>query len=75
MKAVKTLIDILNNLGGWPILQESWQAKYFDWINTNINIDKIGYSINSIIQINVDLDARNNSKRILSVNNILYIFI
>lgn len=31
-RAHQPLLDLLNLLGGWPILNPKWDSKHFDWL-------------------------------------------
>jgi hypothetical protein len=68
----KPLLDLLNRLGGWPVLKpEEWIESDFNWFETYINLRKIGLVDNILISIFVDSDDRNSSKRSLYVRELV----
>ncbi|KAB7494554.1 Endothelin-converting enzyme 2 [Armadillidium nasatum] len=62
-KGLHPLYDILDFLGGWPVLEgDDWDSKNFSWIGTLLKKRKIGFSINSIFIFDVDINVKNSSQ-------------
>ncbi|XP_035217684.1 neprilysin-2-like [Stegodyphus dumicola] len=48
------LLDVLNNLGGWPLLRgDNWNAASFDWIDTLGQLRRMGYDHNILMGVSV----------------------
>ncbi|KFM72483.1 Endothelin-converting enzyme 1, partial [Stegodyphus mimosarum] len=53
-KGIEPLRDILDSLGGWPMLKgNSWEAASFDWIETLRRLRELGYDHSILIGLQV----------------------
>ncbi|XP_058798010.1 neprilysin-2-like [Phymastichus coffea] len=60
---------ILNNLGGWPVLDgKSWNESAFDWKKSVVQFRNTGYSINYFIDFEINVDMKNNSRRLIDLD-------
>lgn len=58
---------LLQEIGGWPILEEFWNEFGFDWTKNVEALRKKGLSVNSLVDISVGLDFKHSDKRIIQV--------
>ncbi|XP_054159894.1 neprilysin-2-like [Oppia nitens] len=66
------LIEILLELGGWPIIEEQlWKEKQFNWIETNMKMREMGLPFNQFYHLSVGLDLKNNTKHIITIAEII----
>ncbi|KAK7071727.1 NEDD8 protease nep2 [Halocaridina rubra] len=68
-RGVEPLQEILELMGGWPVVEgENWDASSFNW-NTNIYINrKLGYSLDYIFDFSVTTNIKNSSWRIIDID-------
>ncbi|XP_055546454.1 neprilysin-2-like isoform X2 [Wyeomyia smithii] len=63
------LEDILNTMGGWPVLQaEQWNADSWSWEKSVKDFRQHGYSISYILGFSVGSDSKNTSYRTIKVD-------
>lgn len=66
---LSTLIELFNQMGGWPILVgENWNAKNFVWTRAIRNLRAFGVNFDFFFNVTVDVDRENPEKYILGVN-------
>ncbi|XP_070505178.1 neprilysin-2-like isoform X2 [Chironomus tepperi] len=66
---LKPLIDIHNELDGWPVVKgHLWNESKWTWQQSVIDFKNYGFSTNSIFAFTVDIDLKNTSKRIISID-------
>lgn len=67
---VKPLIDMLNEVGGWPVVNgDDWmENEHFNWVNTIKRFRRIGFNTRAIFSLNLETDSKNSSRRILVVS-------
>lgn len=71
--SIKILLDILNELGGWPVISgESWNDSTFEWESLIYKLRRIGYqnSIHSFVTFTTEVDEKNNTKYVVKVSEI-----
>lgn len=62
------LIDILDSLGGWPVVKgSSWSSRDFDFVEFIGKIQKIGFDTDIIFGLTAVEDPRNTTNKILQV--------
>lgn len=67
-RGVEPLLDILNELGGWPVLEgSSWSENDWDWIEVIKKFRNIGLETDAIFSLSVESNLRNSTHRILEV--------
>ncbi|KAJ3633527.1 hypothetical protein MTP99_010467 [Tenebrio molitor] len=59
---------LLQEIGGWPILEEFWNEFGFDWTKNVEALRKKGLSVNSLVDISVGLDFKHSDKRIIQID-------
>jgi hypothetical protein len=68
-RGFKPLLDILRQLGGWPVLDgDAWDAAKFDWRQSVFNFRALGYSVDYFMDFSVSTDAKNSSYRSINVS-------
>lgn len=61
--------DIYEKLGGWPVVKgDSWDEENWSWIKTVQMYRKLGFSMDYILDLSVETDSKNSSKRTLDVS-------
>lgn len=63
----KQFMSMMWHLGGWPVLHVRWIRSKFDWIQTMIELRKIGYSFNYLIGFEISPSYVNIKNRIIQV--------
>lgn len=72
-RGIKPLVDILDTLGGWPVVKgDLWNESSWTWQNSSLISSKIGYATDYIFKLTIAADRLNNTIRIIYVrkNNI-----
>lgn len=66
---LKPLIDIIDRLGGWPVVRgDEWDTKSeWNWTWAVKEFRKFGFNTNNIFSVFVEVDSKNSSDRIISV--------
>ncbi|UYV81915.1 Nep2 [Cordylochernes scorpioides] len=68
-KASKPLQEVLEGLGGWPVVEgDAWNGTDFDWMEAMFAFRRLGYSHDILLDISVTPDARNNSRHVIDVD-------
>ena len=62
------LKEIIQSLGGWPVLQETWEAKNFDWLEKSLDAREKGFNVDGLIAIDIVIDQKDATKRILEID-------
>lgn len=67
-RGIKPLTDILESLGGWPVMKgDSWSEENFNWIEMVKKFRTLGFSTDYIFSFSVGLDYKNSTRNILEV--------
>lgn len=66
MKYVSNLKVLINNLGGWPIINHTWNASDYDWIVNVASITRI-FGIYPLLKLHVFIDLYNTSQHSIYV--------
>lgn len=67
-RGLQPLTDILDELGGWPVLEgDSWEENGFNWVEILKRLRGIGLETDMIFSLSVDRDLMNSSKSVLYV--------
>lgn len=67
-RGLKPLTDILEELGGWPVVEgDEWPEDEFEWVETIRQFRHIGLDTQAIFSLSLGSDFKNSSKRILYV--------
>lgn len=65
---LSTLIELFNQMGGWPILVgENWNAKNFVWTRAIRNLRAFGVNFDFFFNVTVDVDREHPDEYILGV--------
>ncbi|XP_058793376.1 neprilysin-2-like isoform X2 [Phymastichus coffea] len=67
-QGLEPIIDVLEKLGGWPVLLDDWNENTFDWKDSVYRNRIIGYSVDYFISFDIDVDSKNSSKRIITLD-------
>ena len=67
---VKPLLNSLDILGGWPVLENLDENSYesFKWYDQVRKLAKEGFSVNTVMKHKIGADDRNNSYRVLKLD-------
>lgn len=76
-RGVKPIIDILDELGGWPVLKgDAWEEnEHFNWTKIIKRFRRMGFNTRSIFSLNLETDSKNSTRRILVVSFIIFLFL
>lgn len=74
-KGSQPLINIIDKLGGWPVLHQNWSDT--NWSLTGIHklLNDLGIIDDMLIPLIITSNDKNNSRNILAVSIIFYILI
>ncbi|GFT57617.1 endothelin-converting enzyme homolog [Nephila pilipes] len=64
----KVLSEDLKKFGGWPLLEETWNDSNFNWTDLLIQFFENGYPIDMLLSITIEVDIKNTSAALISVN-------
>ncbi|XP_035221045.1 membrane metallo-endopeptidase-like 1 [Stegodyphus dumicola] len=68
----QSVSDILKTLGGWPVLEgEKWNSSSFDWLQTLVELRKMGLNHDIFIQLYAKNDASNNTVHVIKLDPVL----
>jgi len=68
-KGIQPLLDVLDELGGWPVLKgESWDAESFNWWTWVHKVNKVGLGIDGIVTFSMGADDKNSSWRVIGLD-------
>ncbi|KAG1670335.1 Neprilysin-2 [Nymphon striatum] len=62
------LMTLLEDLGGYPVLQESWSDSNFDWMNILFKMRELGYDHDILADLSVITDPRNSTVHIIDLD-------
>ena len=65
---VKPLLNSLEKLGGWPLLEADKDFSDFKWYDQLYKLNENGFEIDTILDHSVDIDAKNNSWRVITLD-------
>ncbi|KAG8276610.1 NEDD8 protease nep2 [Homalodisca vitripennis] len=66
-RGVGPALNIIKGAGGWPVLG-NWKRKNWNILDTYIRLRKFMVGEDSLFQIYVEVDMKNNSRRIIQVD-------
>ncbi len=61
----KPLMELLDNLGGWPILKSNWDSEKFDWLYLVAQLRL--YNNDILISESVGPDIKNSDEYVIQV--------
>lgn len=68
-RGIKPMADILEALGGWPVLKGNlWSDGAFDWVETVLKFRRMGFDTYIVFAFLPETHLRNSSERILVVS-------
>lgn len=72
-KGIQPLLDILESLGGWPVLKgDQWdQDSSWTWVKSVGDFRQQGYSTDYFFDFSVGTDLKNSTRRIIDVRILL----
>lgn len=62
-RGVQPLLDFLHQLGGWPALDDDWQADRFDWLNLTATLRQ--YNNDILLMLWVGPDIKNSNENVI----------
>lgn len=65
---VQPLLDSLDKLGGWPILEGDKDFSDFKWYDQLYKLNENGFEIDTILDHSVEIDAKNNTWRVITLD-------
>lgn len=68
-RGTKPLLDMLQRLGGWPVLQgDTWDERSFSWDESVYRFRQAGYSVDYFLDFSISVDVKNSTKRIIDLD-------
>lgn len=68
-RGITPLIDMLKNLGGWPVLDgDKWDEKSFSWKDSVYRFRSSGYSVDYFLDFSISVDVKNSNRRIIDLD-------
>ena len=64
----KELKAIIQSLGGWPVLDDTWADDNFKWLEKSFDAWEKGFSFEGLIAVDVVTDQKDATKRILKID-------
>lgn len=64
---ISFLLDKIKSMGGWPILETSWNDQHWTWQRATQLMRENGFSVNSIFSFGVVTDPKNSTRRAVRV--------
>ncbi|KAL7291511.1 hypothetical protein TKK_0014771 [Trichogramma kaykai] len=65
---LEPLMKVLRILGGWPVLLDDWNAEDHDWKEYVYQNQNLGYSVNYFLTMELDVDPKNNTRRLIAID-------
>ncbi|KAL9897905.1 glutamate receptor IID isoform 1-T1 [Glossina fuscipes fuscipes] len=62
-RGIQPLIELIHNLGGWPVLDANWNSQQFDWLNLTAQLRR--YNNDILIVQWVGPDIKNSDENII----------
>ena len=66
--SVKELKQTINEFGGWPIINDSWDESNYSWIETVYKIQDYGYPLLFPTSMHVSINPKNTNRKSINVN-------
>ncbi|XP_043683237.1 neprilysin-2-like isoform X2 [Vespula pensylvanica] len=68
-KGLEPLLDILQILGGWPVLEgDAWKEENFNWKDSVYKFRTRGYSVDYFLDFSIGVDLKNSTIRIIDLD-------
>jgi membrane metallo-endopeptidase-like protein 1 len=68
-RGVAPLINVLNAMGGWPLLEgPNWNKEGFKWYEMVYRFRDMGYSVDYLVDFSVTTNLKNSSWRVLDLD-------
>jgi neprilysin len=64
-----TIKNKMNAMGGWPVLESSWNDQQWSWEDTIAKLREHGFSVSWIFQFSVITDPQKSTARTARVSN------
>ncbi|RWS07493.1 neprilysin-11-like isoform X2 [Dinothrombium tinctorium] len=65
---VKPLWDMLQRIGGWPMVQRNWTAENYSWHNTYYYL-RSRFGSNYILEITIDVNSKDTTSKALHIDS------
>ncbi|XP_057330914.1 neprilysin-2-like [Microplitis mediator] len=60
------LLNILNELRGWPVLEgDRWKDYEFNWMTSIFKLRELGYYFDCFIDFSIGVDVKNTTRRVM----------
>lgn len=70
-EGLKLLLDIIENLGDWPIASDSWKEEEFNWQQVVAELIR-HFGISPLVSLVVYLDRKNSAQNVITVSYIFW---
>lgn len=62
-RGIQPLLEFLDQLGGWPALNDDWQSEQFDWLNLTATLRQ--YNNDILLMLWVGADIKNSNENVI----------
>jgi hypothetical protein len=69
-EGLKPLLDIIENLGDWPMASDSWKEEEFGWQKAVAELNR-HLGLSPLVSLIVYLDRKNSAQSVITVRYIL----
>ncbi|XP_031344617.1 neprilysin-2-like isoform X2 [Photinus pyralis] len=68
LDGLTTMKAVLQDLGGWPVIEGQWDQSKFEWTKSVYKFRKTGYSIDFFLKFSVSIDYKNSTLRVIQID-------
>ncbi|XP_033212284.1 neprilysin-2-like [Belonocnema kinseyi] len=61
-------LDDLKKFGGWPVLENTWNERKFEWKQSTYTMMKLGYGASYFFNFQIITDPLNSKKRVINID-------
>lgn len=70
-EGLEPLLDIMENLGDWPMASDSWKEEEFNWQKAIAEMNRL-LGLSPLVSLIVYLDRKNSTQSVITVSHILW---
>jgi hypothetical protein len=70
-EGLEPLLDIIENLGDWPMASDSWKEEEFNWQKAIAELNR-HFGLSPLISLIVYLDRKNSTQSVITVSHIFW---
>jgi hypothetical protein len=70
-EGLEPLLDIIENLGDWPMASDSWKEEEFNWQRAIAELNR-HLGLSPLVSLVVYLDRKNSTQSVITVSHIFW---